>query len=250
MHVVKRKSLLDINADLGEQIGNDAAIMPYIGSCNIACGGHAGDSESIRATVDLALKHRVKIGAHPSYPDRENFGRKRMDISKERLSESLLWQIDQIQRHLNELKEPLHHIKLHGALYNEAAVNSDLASFIVDVLKLNFPSTFLYVPYGSKLAILASDEGFPLKYEVFADRRYQDDLSLVPRSSPQACIEEWDEIKMQVEEMLYRQRVKTINGSYVSSHADTLCVHGDHAEAIQTAKKLYQLLYNTETAAL
>jgi UPF0271 protein len=173
-----------------------------------------------------------------------------MDISKKQLSESLLWQIDQIQSYLNELKEPLNHIKPHGALYNDAAVDSDLALLLVDLLQLNFPTTLLYAPYGSKLAFLASEHGVPLKYEVFADRRYQDDLSLVPRSSPQACIEDWKEIKEQVEEMIYRQRVKTINGNYVPIQADTLCVHGDHARSIQTAKRLYQLLNNPETAAL
>lgn len=250
MHFKQRNYFPDINADLGEQTGNDSGIMPYISSCNIACGGHAGDNDSIRFTVDLALTHHVKIGAHPAYPDRENFGRKHMDISREQLSESLLWQVDQIQHYLNQLKEPLHHIKLHGALYNEAAVDFDLASFIVDLLKLNFPTTLLYAPYGSKLAILAFEEGVPMKSEVFADRRYQDDLSLVPRSSPQACIEDWKEIKAQVEEMIYRQRVKTINGNYVPIQADTLCVHGDHPKSIQTAKRLYELLNNPETAAL
>lgn len=250
MHLVKRKYFLDINADLGEQAGNDAGIMPYISSCNIACGGHAGDVDSIRFTVDLARTQHVKIGAHPAYPDRINFGRKHMEITKEKLSESLLCQIEQIQSYLIGLGEPLHHIKLHGALYNEAAVDSNLASLIVDLLKLHFPTTLLYAPYGTKLAILAAEEGVPLKYEIFADRRYQDDLSLVPRSSTEACIDDWEEIKEQVEDMIYRQRVKTVSGNYVLIYADTICVHGDHPKAIQTAKKLHQLLYNSETAAL
>ncbi|WP_158861405.1 5-oxoprolinase subunit PxpA [Lunatibacter salilacus] len=249
MHELK-KNFLDINADLGEQTGNDAGIMPYISSCNIACGGHAGGRDSIRYTIDLALTHAVKIGAHPSYPDRENFGRKHMDISKEDLSENILWQICQIQSYLNELKIPLHHIKFHGALYNEAATDTNLAFLIVDLLKHHFPTILIYAPFGSKLAILAAAEGIPVKHEVFADRRYQDDLTLVPRSSPDACIEDWGEIKRQVEEMVYRQRVKSINGNWLPIQADTLCVHGDHPGAIETAKKLHQLLSNSEMPGL
>ncbi|HSI75730.1 MAG TPA: 5-oxoprolinase subunit PxpA [Lunatimonas sp.] len=250
MHIIKRDFFLDINADLGEQTGNDAEIMPYISSCNIACGGHAGDVESIRFTVDLALTHRVKIGAHPAYPDRENFGRKHLDISKKQLSESLLWQIYQLQSYLSELEIPLHHIKFHGALYNEAAVDTNLAFLIVDLLKHHFPTTLIYAPFGSRLAILGAAEGIPVNYEVFADRRYQDGLTLVPRSSPKACIEDWEEIKEQVEDMLYRQRVKTVNNNYIPVQADTICVHGDHPKAIQTARKLHQLLCYPDTTAL
>lgn len=250
MYPIKKSCFVDINADLGEQTGNDSGIMPFIGSCNIACGGHAGDVDSIRFTVDLALTHQVKIGAHPGYPDRENFGRKHMDISKEELYKSLLWQLHQIQNCLNELGEPLNHIKLHGALYNETAVDANLSTFILDLLTHHFPYALIYAPYGSKLAILGAAEGVPLKYEVFADRRYQDDLTLMPRSSPEACIGDWEEIQAQVEEMVYRERVKTVNGHWHPIRADTICVHGDHPEAISTAKKLHQLLYGYGSAAL
>jgi UPF0271 protein len=220
--------------------------MPYIRSCNIACGGHSGYEDSIRSTVDLALTYQVKIGAHPGYPDRKNFGRKHMEISKEELSESLLWQIHQVQRYLTELGEPLHHIKLHGALYNEAAADANLAKLMVDLLSHHFPTTLLYVPYRSKLALLGTAGGIPLRFEVFADRRYRNDLSLVPRSFPTACIDNWGEIHEQVVEMVYSHRVKTVSGNWIPIQADTLCVHGDHAAAIQTAKNLYQLLCDSE----
>ena len=242
MHYHGTRVLPDLNADLGEQTGNDEGIMPYISSCNIACGGHAGDSDSIRLTVDIARSRQVKIGAHPGYPDRENFGRKHLNLSHDLLAESLLWQIHQVQNYLHELVEPLHHIKLHGALYNEAAVDSHLAMLVADLLYQHFPSSLLYAPCGSKLAILAAGKGIGVKNEVFADRRYQDDLTLVPRSSPDARIDTWEEIQQQVLDMLLHQRVKTNTGNWKPIQAETICVHGDHLEAIRTAKRLDQLL--------
>lgn len=242
MHYQGTRVLPDLNADLGEQTGNDEEIMPYIGSCNIACGGHAGDSESIRLTVDIARSWQVKIGAHPGYPDRENFGRKHVTLSHDALVESLLWQIYQVQDYLKAVGEPLHHVKLHGALYNDAALDSHLATLVSDLLSKHFPTSLLYSPYGSKLANLAAAKGITVKNEVFADRRYQDDLALVPRSSLGACIDTWEEIQQQVLDMLLHQRVKTNTGNWRFIQAETICVHGDHPTAIQTAKRLHELL--------
>ena len=241
MQPTRKRCLLDINADLGEQIGNDAAIMPYIGSCNIACGGHAGDPESIRETVDLALKHGVKIGAHPGYPDRENFGRKHVTISKTKLVESLLWQISQLQSYMVDLGQPLHHIKLHGALYNEVAVDASLASIIIAFIKYHFPTVSLYVPFGSQVAKLGALADVSIIYEVFSDRRYQDDYTLVPRTSQSACLQHWEEIQHQVLDMVQHQQVKTVSGNWIPIQADTICVHGDNPEAIQIASNLHRL---------
>lgn len=230
----------DINADLGEGMGTDAAVMPFISSCNIACGGHAGDGESIRKTVHLALLHGVKIGAHPAYPDRENFGRTSVPISETDLRESLLLQIRQLVGCLMDIGEGrLNHVKLHGALYNDAAVDPRLANLVVGLLQNHFPTCILYAPFGSLLASVAAANGVPFKYEVFADRRYQGDYTLVPRSTANACIDDLNQIRQQVFDMVWHHRVKTIDGLYLTIQADTICVHGDHPKALSIATMLH-----------
>jgi 5-oxoprolinase (ATP-hydrolysing) subunit A len=250
MQLTAKNCFPDINADLGEQMGNDDHIMPYISSCNIACGGHAGDSDSIQKTVELALTYQVKIGAHPSYPDAANFGRKHMVISRTELEETLLWQIHQIKNHLDVLGEPLHHVKLHGALYNEAAVDASLAAIIIALLKDHFPTVALYAPFASQLATLGTFAGVSVIYEVFSDRRYQDDYSLVPRAFPNACIKDWEEIRRQVLDMVDDGRVRTQTGNWIPIQAETICVHGDHQESIFTAMMLNKLFCtpNNDTA--
>lgn len=250
MQAARKKCFPDINADLGERIGNDAEIMPYISSCNIACGGHAGDWDSIRATVDLARANRVTIGAHPAYPDRENFGRKHIDMAENELVESVLWQIRQIQSYVSEVGESLHHIKLHGALYNDAAIDPALASVILDLLITQFPAVSVYAPFGSQLANLGAKKGVTVMHEVFSDRRYQDDYTLVPRTFPNACIQEWKEIQQQAEDMVRHHRVRTVTGNFIPIQADTICVHGDHPEAIYTAMMLHKLFCEPYAAAL
>ncbi|EON76405.1 Lactam utilization protein LamB [Lunatimonas lonarensis] len=233
---------IDINADLGEEVGNDAAIMPFVSSCSIACGGHAGNTESIRNAVFLALEQGIKIGAHPSYPDPTNFGRVKMEIASHKLHESIREQLMLLIDHLAPLGVPLHHVKPHGALYNEACINEDLAIQVVELIKEVVPFAKLYAPFASKLAQVGQESGVKVWFEGFVDRRYSTGLTLLERRQPGAVLHGWDEIRAQVEEMVLGNRVCTAQGDWHFIKVDTLCLHGDHPNAVQTAIQLREWL--------
>ncbi len=177
---------IDFNCDLGEGSGMDAAIMPFISSCNIACGGHAGNEASIRETLFLAEKYGVKIGAHPSYQDPENFGRKILHLSPAKLTHSLVDQVRLLEGLASTFDLGIHHIKLHGALYHQAARDTPTAQLIVKMMEKYFPRYLMYVPHPSVLSLMAHQQGVQIKYEAFADRKYNTDLSLVGREHPHA----------------------------------------------------------------
>lgn len=233
---------IDFNCDLGEGSGCDADIMPYITSCNIACGGHAGDRNTMRKTVLLAKTHQVKIGAHPSYPDPGNFGRKILHMPDAVLTESLVQQIRTLENIVAEHDLKIHHIKLHGALYNQAAKEAGKAHLIVDMMKMHFVQYSLYAPYPSALAKLALKEGLEINYEIFADRNYNTDLSLVSRGFPNAVIMEAQEVLEHVERILKEGKVKTVSGELVPVQADTLCIHGDNPQAVALTTIIYKKL--------
>lgn len=224
---------IDINCDVGEGIGNEAKIFPYISSCNIACGGHAGTGESMSEVVDLALEHNVKIGAHPSYPDRENFGREVMDISNEVLMQSIRDQLQTFEAILDRKKTTLHHIKAHGALYNQTAKDPELAKTYLEAILAYKQKAILYVPFGSGLAKLATERGFKIWYEAFADRNYNVDLSLVSRKNRYALIQEPKEVLIHVLPVIKDAKVKTVSGGFHKIEANTLCVHGDTSSALE-----------------
>ena len=233
---------IDINCDVGEGVGNEAFLLPLISSCNIACGAHAGDERTMRQVVQLAKKHRVKIGAHPGYPDRANFGRKPMNITNEALNSSIVAQIDLLVHIVQEEKAVLHHIKAHGALYNTIAKDEQLAlAFLKTVLPYK-DSVYLYVPYGTPICTLASNMGFQIKAEAFADRNYNPDLSLVSRAMDNALIHEPDMVLAHVLAMLKSNTVRTIENTQVPMKADTYCVHGDTASALEILMYLSQEL--------
>ncbi|GAB3663264.1 5-oxoprolinase subunit PxpA [Echinicola sediminis] len=233
---------VDINSDLGEGTGADASIMPFISSCNIACGGHAGNAESMQETIKLALQHKVKTGAHPSYPDPINFGRKTMDIPLESLEKELLSQIKELQKWILEQGGTMHHIKPHGALYNEAAVNPKIAKLIVKILKNHFPDTLLYVPDQSIIAQVAEKEGIPLWFEIFADRNYNDDLTLVSRKEANAVLHDKDEVLAHLESMILKGQVKTISKNLLPIKVDTICVHGDNPSALKLSASIHRFI--------
>jgi len=183
---------IDINADIGEGIGNEADLMPLLSSCNIACGSHAGDLETMKWCVELAKQHRVKIGAHPSFPDKENFGRQVVDMSCTALYQTIKNQIKALMNVVREQHAALHHVKPHGALYNLAVTDKKTAEVIVEVMKSIHLPLKLYVPYGSVISELAIKENIPITYEVFADRNYNEDLSLVSRGKENALIKDVD----------------------------------------------------------
>ena len=222
---------IDINSDLGEGTGNDPLIMPLISSCNIACGGHYGNEESMQTTIQLAMKYGVKIGAHPAFPDKNDFGRKILTMTKSELKQSVFHQLLQFSAICEIEGGEVHHIKLHGALYNYAAKDAPTADAVVEAIMATKMRPKLYVPYNSVLAKKAENL-LPLEFEGFIDRRYQEDLSLVPRSEIGAVINEPQAAWLQLKEMVERQQVITIMGIPLKITASTYCIHGDHENSV------------------
>ena len=234
--------IVDINCDVGEGINNEALLMPFISSCNIACGAHAGDQITIDHVIKTAQKNKVKIGAHPSFPDKKNFGRVRMDISQEKLEASLINQISLIKNRLELAGGTLNHIKAHGALYNLSITDNNIANVIVNAVLKVAPKSILYAPYNSTLAKVAIENNLNIKLEAFADRNYNDNLSLVSRTQKNALIVDKDEVIKHILQMILQKQVNTISGKYIPIQADTYCVHGDTTNAVELVKYIHQTL--------
>lgn len=224
---------ININCDLGEGLPNDAELMQHISSCNIACGGHAGTIETIDKTIALAIENNVKIGAHPSYPDKENFGRKTLALSSSELQESLENQLQLFLERLKLQNGKLHHIKIHGALYNESAKSKELAETIIKAVKNIDDSVFLYVPFNSEIEKTAKQHNIKILYEGFLDRNYNDDHSLVSRNEENAVIHDKEEALKHLQRMVFDGQIKTISGKKITTKADTFCIHGDNTSAVE-----------------
>ena len=222
---------IDINCDVGEVLANDPALLPLVSSCNIACGGHAGDETSMRTTIRIAKKYGVRIGAHPSYPDKENFGRKVLAISAGELQRSLHKQLEIFATIIEEEQAEWHHIKPHGALYNAIAKDNALATVYLEAIERFAPDRYLYVPFQSRIAENAMNSGFKIKYEAFADRNYNEDLSLVSRNLENAVITSPKLVLQHLLSMVLEEKVKTISGEVRPIQANTFCIHGDTATA-------------------
>ncbi len=221
---------IDINADLGEGKGFDAQIMPYISSCSIACGGHFGTEISMHETVKLAKENMVKVGAHPSFPNRDSFGRKVLTLAKSELTQSVYQQLIDFIAVCKSEDTPVHHIKLHGALYNYAAKDASTADAVVEAIVATGILPKLYVPYGSVLHRKAGNL-LPLEFEAFIDRRYTDD-GLVSRNEKNALIMDPKEAWEQLYNMIHNQYVVTILGGRTPIVATTFCIHGDHINSV------------------
>ena len=234
--------LCDLNCDMGEGIGNDEAIMPYITSANIACGYHAGDDETMRETVLLAQKYNVNIGAHPSFLDRENFGRTEIKTSPHEVYELVLQQIKLLQKIAEDCNASLNHVKPHGALYNMAAKDKSLAAAIAKAVKDHNKNLTLFGLSNSFLISEAKAIGLKTASEVFADRTYQDDGSLTPRSQPNALIKNSEEAIQQILMMVKQKKVKTVSGKEIPIIAETICIHGDGEHAVEFAKVIRNIL--------
>ena len=232
--------MIDINCDVGEGIAIEHLLMPYITSCNIACGGHFGDENSMDTTILLALKNNVLIGAHPSFPDTENFGRKWIKISDEELQKSIENQLDIFLERMKIQKAKLHHIKPHGALYNAIAVDENLANLFVNTILKYMDNVFLYVPYQSVIEEVAKKNNIRIKYEAFADRNYNDDLTLVNRSHANALITDKELVFQHVSKMVFEGKVNTISGDEKHIKSDTFCVHSDTENALEIVEYLSQ----------
>lgn len=229
---------IDLNCDMGEGSGNDEAIMPFISSANIACGFHAGNAFTMNATVDLAIRFGVAIGAHPSFPDIEGFGRNEMLLSRHEVYEIVVYQVSALAGFVKIKGNRLHHVKPHGALYNMAAKDPEYAEAIVAAVKDLDPGLILYGLSGSALIMAGMKAGLRTCSEAFADRTYQNDGSLTSRKLPGAVITDFSRSVEQVMTMIGEQRVRTLNGDMISIEADTICIHGDHEGAEVFAKEM------------
>jgi len=235
---------MDINCDLGEGIGKDEQIMPFISSCNIACGIHAGTLNIMKSTVQLAMKNNVQIGAHPSFSDRENFGRKEMFIPKEILKSQIINQIASLNEIAKREGAKLHHVKPHGALYNMAAKFNDVAMAVIESVQFFDQDLILYVPYGSLIAYKARKFKVPYYNEVFADRNYNDDLTLVSREEPEAIIENASRINERILRIINEGTIVSLNGKIINMKADSACIHGDNPNAVKIVKYLAKVTQN------
>jgi UPF0271 protein len=235
-------STIDINCDLGEETGVETAIMPHISSANIACGAHAGNEDTIRSTIQLAKEHQVVVGAHPSYPDRKNFGRVVMPIGLQPLINSVIAQIKTVTEIAMQEQYAIGHIKLHGALYNEAAKNKLLAEALVKTIASLNPSWVLYGPPESELEKASFQQGLAYCCEAFIDRTYQDDGSLTPRSDSQALISSEKKCIEQALQLIKRKEVTALSGKLIPLRATTLCIHGDGPKAVLFANTLKKQL--------
>lgn len=233
---------LDFNCDLGEGCGTDAAIVPLISSASIACGAHAGDAATMRDTVSLCLAHGVAIGAHPSFEDRAHFGRRELEVAADMLEASVRQQVEVLAEACARRGTRLRHVKPHGALYNLAARDRATADGIVRAVAAVDPALVLYGLSGSELTAAGDDAGLAVAHEVFAERAYDADGRLAPRGTPGAVIEDLEAALAQVRLLLREGVVIARNGSPVRLRADTLCLHGDRADAPAFARALRDTL--------
>ena len=224
---------IDLNCDLGEAAGHDVEMMPFITSANIACGAHAGDETTMRATVALAMEHGVAVGAHPGLADRVNFGRREIPVSPAEVHGLVLEQT----RTLLALAR-VRHVKPHGALYNMAARDTLLARAVASAVYEADPRLILFALAGSRLLEAGRVCGLQVASEVFADRTYQADGSLTPRTQPDALITDEEVAVAQVLRMVREGRVRATDGTEVAIQADTVCLHGDGPHPVVFARRL------------
>ena len=238
---------VDLNCDMGESfgawnMGNDAAILPFVTSANIACGFHAGDPAVMKQTVRLALRHGVALGAHPGLPDLVGFGRREMAVSAEEAFDMTVYQLGALAAVVKAEGGQLHHLKPHGALYNMAATNAALAEAIAEAVYKVQPELMLYGLAGSELIKAGVKLGLNTAQEVFADRTYQANGTLTPRRQSDALITDADVAIGQVLRMVQQGQVRTQQGHDVAIQADTVCIHGDGAHALEFAQRLSRVL--------
>ncbi len=233
---------IDLNADLGEGESQDVELLGIVTSCNIACGGHAGDAQSMEATIREALANGVAVGAHPSYPDRESFGRRTHFMSGEQLRAAVIEQLHAIHRVASALGAPIVHVKPHGALYNDAADDIALAQTVVRAIESLPDSPMLFGPADSALEIAAESHGVAFVAEAFIDRAYRPDGRLVSRSEPHAVHSDLAAIARQAVSLALEGRLISQDGEVILVRADTLCIHGDTLGAVKAARVVRQAL--------
>ena len=244
---------IDLNCDLGESfgawtMGADAAVMPYISSANIACGFHAGDPDTMRRTVELAAQAKVAIGAHVSLPDLAGFGRREMQVSADEAHAMTLYQVGALAAFAHAAGVRLYHVKPHGALYNMAARDASLADAIARAVQAFDPALRLVGLADSELTRAGARVGLAVAHEGFADRRYENDGSLTPRRESGAVIDDIDAAVAQALAIARGEPVATRDGGTLLLQADTICVHGDRADAGEFARRLHRALLAADIA--
>jgi 5-oxoprolinase (ATP-hydrolysing) subunit A len=232
------KLQVDLNADLGEGAGHDAELFELISSANIATGFHAGDSDTMHAAISAAKEHGVAVGAHPSFFDRENFGRKELQIADQEVFEAVAYQLGIFQAIASALDVQPNHIKPHGALYNMAVRDPKLADAIARAIASVDPKLILFAPDNSKLARAGETYGLQIAREIFADRNYLNDGWLVPRTRPDALLSDPEKAAQRVLRMLREGKVRSVEGRDVDVRGETICVHGDTPGAVEFAREL------------
>ncbi|MBD3309212.1 5-oxoprolinase subunit PxpA [candidate division KSB3 bacterium] len=238
---------IDLNCDMGESFGRytlglDTEVMPLISSANIACGFHAGDPMVMRKTVELAVQHGVAIGAHPGYPDLGGFGRRKMELRPAELHDIILYQVGALQGFARMYGTTIQHVKPHGALYNMAADDEPLANALVEALLHLHDQLILFGLAGSRLLHIASQAGVKVAHEVFADRAYHADGSLVSRQQPGAVITDSSAVTDRVLQIVTEHTVTAITGQDIPIEADTICVHGDTVGALEHIARMTTFL--------
>ncbi len=238
---------IDLNCDMGEsfgawKMGNDAALMDYVSSINIACGFHAGDATTIRKTIEKAIEKNVAIGAHPSFPDLQGFGRREIKMSADEVFDIVLYQIAAVKGICESSGAKLHHVKPHGALYNRAARDAETAKAIAKAVKSLDKNLILYGLSGSFLISEAKKNGLQTASEVFADRTYTSAGNLTPRTESNALIKETEKSVLQVLQMINEQTVTATTGEKVLLKTETICIHGDGENALVFAKRIREKL--------
>jgi UPF0271 protein len=244
---VNRQASVDLNCDLGEsfghyRLGNDEEIMKWITSCNVACGYHAGDPETMYHSVKLAKQYGVSLGAHPGFPDLMGFGRRELKMSADEVYHMVIYQVGALKAFADVEGVRVRHVKPHGALYNLAAVQPELARAIAEAVRDLDKQLILFALSGSELVKAGRRAGLTVAEEAFADRTYQPDGSLTPRRHPKAVIHDIHSAARQVISMVKDGMVTTVEGTVVPLRADTICVHGDHPGAVSFVSRLRKQL--------
>ena len=238
--------IVDLNADLGEGAGHDEELLTLVTSANIACGFHAGDADTMHECISAARDHGVAVGAHPSLFDRENFGRKEFPVTPDEVFEGVSYQLGVFQAIASDLSVRPNHVKPHGALYNMATRDEKIAKEIARAIFAVDSSLILFAPGNSALAEAGQGVKLHVACEVFADRNYLSDGSLVPRNRPDALLHGPEEAAARVLRMLRERKVRSLDGVDVDVRAETVCVHGDTPGAVKFARTLRSLLEKEE----
>jgi UPF0271 protein len=246
---------ININCDLGESskfhsTKNDPLLLKIVNSANIACGYHAGDKETMEKTIEISKKNKVSIGAHPSFRDKENFGRKRLNLSLKKITNLITEQINIISDIASSKEMKVTHVKPHGALNNMACENYELAKIISETIKEVNKDLIFLIPTGSEMEKAGIKTGIKIATEIFADRNYDDNGNLISRAEKNAMITDPKIAEQHVIKMVQNQAINCYSGKQIACEIDSVCVHGDGETAVNTAKQVKQGLLNSGVTLL